>query len=92
MAMGAGWARSSQLCRVRATLKVEFVDHENARLRRMCGDVADAIIFDTDGAGRVNDVEEDVDAFEGVADFVVEIGDEFARLGLKDAGVSTKTI
>ena len=53
--------------------QVEFVQTENPGLGDVVDDVVDHVVFGPDGARGINDVDDDVDAFEGVADFVVEI-------------------
>ncbi len=52
----------------------------------MVDDVVDTLVLRPDGAGGVDDVDDYIDAFERIADFVVEILNELARLGLEDAG------
>jgi len=54
-------------------------------MRNVVNHVVDALVFRADGAGRVDDVNDNIDAFDGVADFVVEILDEPVRLRLEQA-------
>ena len=43
----------------------------------------DALVFGADSAGGINDVDDDINAFERVANFVMKIGDEFVRRGFE---------
>ena len=66
--------------------EVKLVQAENLRVRNLIDQFNDALVFRAYGASGIGDVDDDINAFEGVTDFVVKIGDESARLRFEDTG------
>src|ERR1019366_6077835 len=66
--------------------QVELVDDKNLRLHGVGDDAIDALVLNADGTGRINDMDEDFDAFKRVANFVMKVLHEPARLRLENAG------
>ena len=65
---------------------IEFVENENLREDAVVDETIDALIFGADGARGIDDVDNDVDTFQRVADLVVKFLHELARLRFEQAG------
>ena len=66
--------------------QVEFVQAENPGLDDVVDEAVDHVVFGSNGARGIDDVDDDIDSFERVTDFVVKVLDQLAGLGLEDAG------
>ncbi len=63
-----------------ATWQVQFVENQDLWLTGVSHNVIDALVFGSDGTRRVDNMNQDIDPFERVANFVVKILNEPARL------------
>ncbi len=81
-------ALAQPLVTKRATgrFQVELVQDEDSRLGHVRDQLGGAPVLGTDRAGRIHNMNHQVDSFQGVANAVMQVLDELTRLGFENAG------